>query len=244
MTVELTVGAGEDERTLIFSVIPVPIGGESTYFWVGTDVSDLRRLNVALEKSQKMVEAESKALEEYAVALKVILEQSQRERLDLEQGVQDNLELLITPNLDRLERSLTGQPERYYVQALRQALGEITRDGERRADWRMPTGMQLTRRELEIARLVRMGRSTDEIASILHLSPGTVSFHRKKIRRKLGLSGHKTRLAARLQEPRTMAPNRNGVAGLTEEVAADAGSVDAAQSRLKSRIPGYGGQRE
>ena len=48
--------------------------------------------------------------------------------------------------------------------------------------------MQLTPREREIAGLIRVGRSTSEIAEALYISPSTVSFHRKNLRRKLGLA--------------------------------------------------------
>lgn len=46
----------------------------------------------------------------------------------------------------------------------------------------------LTRRELEIARLLCLGMSSAEIAQQLHLSDLTVATHRKNILRKLGVS--------------------------------------------------------
>ena len=52
----------------------------------------------------------------------------------------------------------------------------------------------LTRKELEIAQLVKLGKSTDEIASILHISSATVSYHRKSIRGKFGITKKRVRL--------------------------------------------------
>jgi DNA-binding CsgD family transcriptional regulator len=56
----------------------------------------------------------------------------------------------------------------------------------------------LTPREREIANLVRAGKSTAEIARALYISADTVAFHRKNLRRKLGLGGRGTRLASHL----------------------------------------------
>ena len=46
---------------------------------------------------------------------------------------------------------------------------------------------RLTPRQQQIVRLIGDGRSTAEIAEALHLSANTVAFHRKRIRRALGI---------------------------------------------------------
>jgi PAS domain S-box-containing protein len=195
VTVELKVGEDDDERTLVMSVIPSPVSDRVTYFWLGTDVTSLRRLNAALEQSQRSLETQAKAREEYSVALKVILEQARQERLDRQRAIKDNVDRIVAPMLDRLERFLTGRPEAAYLDAVRQTLAEIANTvGGQSADSPDPMQGPLTRKELEIARLVKMGRSTDEIAAILHISAATVSYHRKKIRGKFGLTKKKVRL--------------------------------------------------
>jgi DNA-binding NarL/FixJ family response regulator len=47
---------------------------------------------------------------------------------------------------------------------------------------------KLSDREFEIFQLIGKGRSTQEIAEQLHLSPKTVEVHRANIRQKLGLA--------------------------------------------------------
>ena len=46
---------------------------------------------------------------------------------------------------------------------------------------------RLTPRQQEIVRLIGAGRNSVEIAKALHLSPYTVAFHRKRIRKALGI---------------------------------------------------------
>jgi DNA-binding CsgD family transcriptional regulator len=46
---------------------------------------------------------------------------------------------------------------------------------------------QLTPRQQEIVRLIGQGRTSDQIADLLSLSNHTVHFHRKSIRRRLGI---------------------------------------------------------
>ena len=57
----------------------------------------------------------------------------------------------------------------------------------------------LTRREREVADLVRHGRTSAEIAEALHVSRAAVAFHRANIRRKLGIPKHGPRLTTHLE---------------------------------------------
>jgi len=45
----------------------------------------------------------------------------------------------------------------------------------------------LTPQEVDVAVLVRQGKSSQEIADVLGISLSTISFHRKNLRRKLDL---------------------------------------------------------
>jgi DNA-binding CsgD family transcriptional regulator len=57
----------------------------------------------------------------------------------------------------------------------------------------------LTSTEIQIADLIKHGRASKEIASLLNVSPKAISFHRGNIRRKLGLVNKKINLRSHLQ---------------------------------------------
>jgi DNA-binding CsgD family transcriptional regulator len=59
-------------------------------------------------------------------------------------------------------------------------------------------GGPLTRRETEVANLVRLGNTSAEIADALHISTSSVAFHRANVRRKLGLPKGGPRLETHL----------------------------------------------
>jgi DNA-binding CsgD family transcriptional regulator len=60
------------------------------------------------------------------------------------------------------------------------------------------SGLPLTRRETEVANLVRLGKTSAEIAEALHISSSSVAFHRANVRRKLGLPKGGPRLETHL----------------------------------------------
>ncbi len=151
----------------------------------------------ALTRSERALRRQATILDERNAALKVLLEQREQDQRELAQRIVSNVDQLIEPTLERLSRSFRHRPERLEIDALRANLREIFGPfGQRLAE--SGGGPALTRREREVADLVRHGRTSAEIAEALHVSRAAVAFHRANIRRKLGIPKHGPRLAAHL----------------------------------------------
>ena len=58
------------------------------------------------------------------------------------------------------------------------------------------TYLDLTPREIQIANLVKEGKTTKEMTDILNISATAVDFHRKNLRAKFGIKNKKTNLMA------------------------------------------------
>ena len=57
-----------------------------------------------------------------------------------------------------------------------------------------PSPVDAETRRTRLKNLIKLGKRTKEIAQILRLSPGTISIHRKNIRKKLELTHRKVNL--------------------------------------------------
>ena len=158
----------------------------------------LQETTVELKRSERALRRQATILDERNTALRVLLEQREQDRRELEQRLVANVEQLIGPTLDRLSRALRHRPERLEVEALRVNLHEIVGPFGPRLSGFDGAGPPLTRRETEVANLVRLGHSSAEIAETLHISLSTVAFHRASVRRKLGLPKRGHHLATHL----------------------------------------------
>jgi DNA-binding CsgD family transcriptional regulator len=194
---DVTCSVGGRAKSLLLSVIPADIGDQRSYFLLGADITEQRAMQEELARSERALRRQATILDERNTALRVLLEQREQDRRELEQRIVQNVEQLIEPTLDRLSRALRHRPERLEVEAVRVNLREIVGPFAQRiagANGRQP----LTRRETEVANLVRLGKSSAEIAEALHVSASSVAFHRANVRRKLGLPRGGPRLGTHL----------------------------------------------
>ena len=181
---EVVVEVRETKRTVIAAIIPCRIAGQDSFFCLCTDIT-----------AHKLLEEQ---LRDTNTALRVVLQQVNDDKVELKKRVMANLELLITPTLNRLDRQLRSRPEAEFVQALRENLSEILRPFAARLSSPENGASPLTRREFEVAGYVRLGKTTGQIAEIMRLSRSAVEFHRGNIRRKLGLKRGVQQLGAAL----------------------------------------------
>ncbi len=185
-------------KALTVTLLPCRFEGESTCFALGTDVTEHKDLHRALEASSDSLGRQAAALEDANTALRVILEQRNRDRDELARTVLGNTQTQLVPLLLRLRRQLASTPEAIYVDAVLHNLDEIVAPFARSLDALAGSDTWLSVREREVANLIRAGKTSREIAEALFISPTTVAFHRKNLRRKFGLGPHGPSLAAHL----------------------------------------------
>ena len=197
-TLDLELRIDDALKALTLTLLPCRFDGESTCFALGTDITEYRALHRALEASGESLRRQAAALEDANTALRVILDQRNRDRTELERTILTNAQTTIVPLLERLKKKLASTPEATYADAAIQNLNELVYPFTQSLDALAGSETWLSVREREVANLIRAGKSSSEIAEALFISPTTVAFHRKNLRRKFGLATHGPSLAAHL----------------------------------------------
>ena len=210
-TLDLELHIGDALKALTVTLLPCRLSGASTCFALGTDITEHRALHRALEASGESLRRQAAALEDANTALRVILEQRNKDRVELERTILTNAQTMVVPLLERLQKKLASTPEAIYADAAIQNLNELVYPFAQSLDALAGSETWLSVREREIANLIRAGKSSSEIAEALFISPTTVAFHRKNLRRKFGLAAHGPSLAAHLARlPGSEADNAPG----------------------------------
>lgn len=159
------------------------------------------KLHLTLSKMQhnleKLVQHRTIKLEEANIALKVLLDHRQSEREKFEENVITHINSLVMPYLKRLGESNLTHQQIALTEVIESNLGEVTSQFSGKL---YAKAMGLTRREMEVAALIKSGKTNIEVADLLYISEHAVSFHRQNLRKKLGLLGQKVNLVAYLNE--------------------------------------------
>jgi DNA-binding CsgD family transcriptional regulator len=195
------VRQGGEQFPAVVSIHPFcKVQGEFTKL-VGAfrDISELIEVQEQLQdmndELERRVALRTTELHESNVALTVLLKKREEDRKILGEQVVSNTSHLVEPLLERLRKTNLTAEQRTLVDILATNINEITSPFASNFSSKLN---RLTPAELQVANLVKLGKRTKEIAEIMHLSPGTISIHRKNIRRKLELTHQKTNLQTML----------------------------------------------
>ncbi len=138
------------------------------------------RKKIENELNQKQV-----VLEEANTTLKTILEKKDEAREELEERILLNVKQTVMPYLEKIKKEELSGRQKDYLEVLESNLNNLVSPLIKTLDSKY---LSLTSSELKIADLIKNGRSSKSIAGLLGLSPNTIEFHRKNIRKKLGLT--------------------------------------------------------
>ena len=159
------------------------------------NITALKLAEEKLEARERELAEKSRNLEEINTALKVLLKRRDEDRKEFEEQVLGNVKQRVLPNLERLKGTRLAPEAEEYVRILETSLQEIVSPFLKRLT---SSYFELTPQEIQVAGLVKDGKMTKEIADFLNISTSAVDFHRKNIRKKLGLKNKKANLRSHL----------------------------------------------
>jgi DNA-binding CsgD family transcriptional regulator len=159
------------------------------------EIEERKQAEQNLKKRETELEIQAAELEEVNSALRVLLKRRDEDKTEFEEKTLSNVKELVLPYLERLKRSGLDAKQTAYANILESNLNDIVSPFIHKLSSKY---IGLTPTEIQIANLVKEGKTTKEIAEILNSSIRTVEFHRKNIRKKIGIVNRKANLRSHL----------------------------------------------
>jgi PAS domain S-box-containing protein len=155
------------------------------------EIEERKLADKNLRQKERELQLNALHLEETNIAMKVLLEKREKDKNELEEMVLANVRGLLLPCLERLRGCRLNDRQSIYADILESNLQTIVSPFLHRLSNRF---LNLTPTEIQVAGLVREGKTSKEIASLINVSERGVEFHRNNIRRKLDLTNAKKNL--------------------------------------------------
>jgi len=153
---------------------------------------DLQKLRDELEKK---IQDRTLSLEEHNMALRLMLRKEHEIKVEFEDKVLSNVKELILPYVEKLKKFSSSQNHKNYIDILESNLNDIVSPFLHSLSSRF---LGFTPGEIQVANLIRHGKSTKDIAELLNLSIRTIEFHRANIRKKVGIKNKNRNLRSYL----------------------------------------------
>lgn len=174
----------------VFATVALMPGTKKTVLSL-LDITERKRAEESISTMAEELKSKTRALEEMNAALRVLLKQREEDRNELEKKILASVKELVIPNLVELKKCLSGQKELTHVQILESNLRGIISPFAQKLSLHF---LHLTQKEIQIANLIKEGKTTKEIAEFMNLSKFAIDTHRANLRSKLGLTNKKVNL--------------------------------------------------
>jgi PAS domain S-box-containing protein len=159
------------------------------------DITERKKAEEALKERERELEIKTHNLGEANIALKVLLKRRDEDKTELEEKILLNIKELVVPYLEKLKKNGLDEKQEAYINILESNLNDVISPFSHRLSSKY---MNFTPTEIQIANLLRQGKTNKEIAELLNSSSRTIAFHRENIRKKLGLKNKKANLKSYL----------------------------------------------
>ncbi|TKB07273.1 PAS and helix-turn-helix domain-containing protein [Desulforhopalus sp. IMCC35007] len=170
-----------------FAVRVVPFRDDTEHKVIVTheNITPIIEVQEALEKKEVELRRERERLEETNIALRVLLRQRDEDKTRIEETIYINVDRLVLPYVEKLLQGRLTEKQRTLTEVIDTNLRDIVSPFLRSLT---AVNVLLTPQEIEVANMVRSGRTSKDIADVLGISASGVDFHRKRLRQKLGLT--------------------------------------------------------
>ena len=155
------------------------------------EIEERRQAEEALRASEAMLAKEKANLEEINLVLKVLLRKQEGEKRDVQNQIVSQVKQLIEPTIHKLQKSGLNDNQGTILRLLSANLSEIISPFSRTL---LAMELSLTPTEIQVANLVKEGKTSKEIAELINIASGTIEIHRKNIRKKCGIANKKVNL--------------------------------------------------
>lgn len=159
------------------------------------NITSFRVSQAALRARESELRSEQLNLAAVNTALKVVMQQRERDRLELEERVLLNLREQIQPCVQALMKTDLSSHQTQCLKSLETNLEKILSPYSYRLQ---SPHLNLTPQEIRTSGLIIDGLSNKQIAEEMKITVSAVEFHRKGIRKKLGVRNKHVNLRARL----------------------------------------------
>lgn len=170
---------------------PFNFEGRDGIMVVAEDITQRKRAEQALKNREKELENKSVNLAETNTALRVLLRQREEDKKTLESTIVANIKELVFPHIEKLRSGTLTEKQIMYVSMVESNLNDVISPFLQKINTLFE---RLTPMEVQVANMIRGGKTSKEIAEVLNISKGTVDGYRNSIRDKLGLRNRRVNL--------------------------------------------------
>jgi PAS domain S-box-containing protein len=180
-------------KDVFITIAMIPETGKSVASLL--NITQRKQAEAALRLREQELSLKTQNLEDLNTALTVLLKRREDDKNELEEKVLANVKELVMPYLEKLKVSRLDARTGALVGILESNLANIVSPFARKLSSKY---LNLTPREIQVANLIKEGKTTKEIAEFMNVATSAIDTHRFHIRKKLGLNNQNINLQSYL----------------------------------------------